>query len=152
MNIIENRKTEHSHLSCPAAIYIAPSRCNDYGDCLDDHISKMRDYAQKNNIIIVKNYIVKRQSLEMVNFLYMVEAFMKNEFALLLLYSMDELARDYLECLFYQSLLLKTPMPVVCVEESPAPFNIKTDTLTKVINAYNHFFMRWELQQRIGTH
>ncbi len=104
-----------------AVIYARYSSDNQKEESIEGQLRECKEYANRNDIVIVKNYIDRALSAKTDNrpeFQHMIKDSQKGLFDMVLVWKLDRFARNRYDSAYYKSILRKSGVKVVSAKES----------------------------------
>lgn len=104
-----------------AVIYARYSSDNQKEESIEGQLRECKEYADRNDIVIVKNYIDRALSAKTDNrpeFQHMIKDSQKGLFDMVLVWKLDRFARNRYDSAYYKSILRKSGVKVVSAKES----------------------------------
>ena len=104
-----------------AVIYARYSSDNQKEESIEGQLRECKEYADRNDIVIVKNYIDRALSAKTDNrpeFQHMIKDSQKGLFDIVLVWKLDRFARNRYDSAYYKSVLRKSGVKVVSAKES----------------------------------
>ena len=133
-----------------AVIYARYSSDNQREESIEGQLRECKDYAERNDMVIVKNYIDRALSAKTDNrpeFQRMVKDSAKGLFDVVLVWKLDRFARNRYDSAHYKSILRKSGVKVVSAKEtiSDGPEGI---ILESMLEGYAEYYSA-ELAQKV---
>ena len=134
-----------------AVIYARYSSDNQREESIEGQLRECKDYARRNNMIIVKNYIDRALSAKTDNrpeFQQMIKDSAKGYFDVVLVWKLDRFARNRYDSAHYKSILRKNDIKVISAKEtiSDGPEGI---ILESMLEGYAEYYSA-ELAQKVS--
>ena len=128
-----------------AAIYARFSSDNQRDESIDAQIRAARDYAEKNNIVVVSEYVDRAKSAMTDNrpsFLKMIEDSAKGLFNIVIVHKLDRFARNRQDSIGYRMQLKRNNVSLISVLEYLDEDRPESVILESVLEAMAEYYSR----------